>query len=79
MVTRVTLKTEPSYNIRQYVYVDVPLDSVGQYFNEIVRAWPGLGIQCESSIFTDWQTTFENLLKSDIVDQGAGISIMQVI
>ena len=50
VVTRVTLKTEPSYNIRQYVYLDVPLDSIGQYFNEIMAQAYSV------SIFTDWQT-----------------------
>ncbi len=51
VVTRVALRTEPSYNIRQHVYLDVPLDSIGQYFEEISA------LAYSVSIFTDWQTT----------------------
>ena len=50
-VTRLALRTEPSYNIRQHVYLDVPLDSIGQYFEEIST------LAYSVSIFTDWQTT----------------------
>ncbi|MCY4672920.1 MAG: FAD-binding protein [Bacteroidetes bacterium] len=51
VVTRVALRTEPSYNIRQHVYLDIPLDSIGQHFEEISA------LAYSVSIFTDWQTT----------------------
>ncbi len=49
VITRVTLDIEPTYKVRQYVYVDLPLEQVKEHFNQIQAS--GYSV----SLFTDWQ------------------------
>ncbi|MGH2851096.1 MAG: D-arabinono-1,4-lactone oxidase [Solirubrobacteraceae bacterium] len=51
VVTRVTLDAEPSYELRQYVYEDLPWRSVEHEFDEITAAGESV------SIFTRWGTS----------------------
>jgi alditol oxidase len=49
IVTRLTLDVEPTYDVRQYVYVMVPHDQIEEHFAEIMaRAY-------SVSVFTDWR------------------------
>lgn len=49
IVTRVTLDTVPAFDIRQYVYEDLPYEQVTSHFDEIMSA------ACSVSLFTDWR------------------------
>ena len=49
VITAVTLKIQPTYNIRQYVYQDLPLSQMKDHFDAIESA--GYSV----SLFTDWQ------------------------
>lgn len=49
VITRVTLKVQPTYKVRQWVYQDLPLRSVQEHFDEIEAA--GYSV----SLFTDWR------------------------
>jgi len=49
VITRVTLKVEPTYNVRQYVYQDLPLAQMKKHFDAIQAS--GYSV----SLFTDWQ------------------------
>ena len=49
VITRITLDTQPTYTMRQYVYENVPLDQVKEHFDEIQSS--GYSV----SLFTDWQ------------------------
>ena len=49
VITRVTLKVEPTYNVRQYVYQDLPLAQMKEHFDAIQAS--GYSV----SLFTDWQ------------------------
>ena len=48
-ITKVTLKIEPTYQIRQDVYQNMPMSSLEKHFDEIMSA--GYSV----SLFTDWQ------------------------
>jgi xylitol oxidase len=50
LVTKVTLHVEPSYMMRQNVYVKLPLEQLKQNFDKIVSAAYSV------SLFTDWQS-----------------------
>ncbi len=49
VVTKMTLDLEPSFNVRQAVYADLPLAQVDARFDEIMAS--GYSV----SLFTDWQ------------------------
>jgi xylitol oxidase len=49
VVTKVTLDVQPTYRMRQYVYLDLPLAQLRDHFDDIVSA--GYSV----SLFTDWQ------------------------
>lgn len=50
IITRVTLLTEPTFDIRQSVFNDVPWDTVESSFESI------MGAAYSVSLFTDWST-----------------------
>ena len=54
IVTKVTLAVQPTFTMRQQVFVKMPLAQVKDHFNEIVSA--GYSV----SLFTDWQSEFIN-------------------
>lgn len=49
VITRVTLKVQPTYQVRQYVYEDLPLREMQEHFDEIQAS--GYSV----SLFTDWR------------------------
>lgn len=49
VITRVTLSVEPSYQVQQYVYEDLPLSQIRDHFDAIESAAYSV------SLFTDWQ------------------------
>ena len=49
VITRITLDMQPTYQVRQYVYEDMPLASMKEHFDEIQSS--GYSV----SLFTDWQ------------------------
>ena len=51
LVTSVTLKVEPAYNMMQHVYLDLPLASIDEAFEAIMSM--GYSV----SVFTDWATS----------------------
>lgn len=55
VVTKITLDIQPAFNVRQDVYLDLPLEQLKDHFDEIMSA--GYSV----SLFTDW--------KSDRVNQ----------
>jgi xylitol oxidase len=50
VITKVTLDIQPSYTMRQNVYLKLPLTQLEEYFEKIVSA--GYSV----SLFTDWQS-----------------------
>ena len=48
-VTRVTLRVEPTFSMRQHVYLNLPMPEVERHFEAIMAA--GYSV----SLFTDWQ------------------------
>ena len=50
MITRVSLAIEPTFQVRQHVYLDLPFKTLEENFNEIMSA--GYSV----SLFTDWQS-----------------------
>jgi xylitol oxidase len=50
-VTSVTLDLIPTFQVRQNVYLDLPMPQLEEHFDEIMSA--GYSV----SLFTDWQTT----------------------
>ena len=49
VVTRVTLELQPAFPMRQYVYIDLPLQAVAEHSDEIERTAYSV------SLFTDWR------------------------
>lgn len=49
VITRVTLKIQPTYQVRQYVYQDLPLRQMQDHFEDIQQS--GYSV----SLFTDWR------------------------
>ena len=49
VITKVTLAIQPTYQVKQYVYENMPLDQMAQHFDAIQSA--GYSV----SLFTDWQ------------------------
>jgi xylitol oxidase len=49
VITRVTLNLQPTFQVRQYVYTDMPLREVQQHFDHIEAT--GYSV----SLFTDWR------------------------
>ncbi len=64
VVTRMTLDLEPSFNVRQAVYAELPLAQVDAHFDEIMAS--GYSV----SLFTDWQHEHVNRVwvKRRVVD-----------
>jgi xylitol oxidase len=54
IITQVTLSVQPTYSMRQEVFVKLHLTQVKEHFNEIMSA--GYSV----SLFTDWQSEFIN-------------------
>src|SRR5205814_10691825 len=50
MITRVSLAIEPTFQVRQHVYLELPFRTLEENFNEIMSA--GYSV----SLFTDWQS-----------------------
>ncbi len=48
-ITKVTLKLQPTYQVKQYVYENLPFDQMKEHFDEIQAS--GYSV----SLFTDWQ------------------------
>lgn len=49
VITRVTLHVQPTFQVRQYVYMDMPLSEMQQHFDHIEAT--GYSV----SLFTDWR------------------------
>ena len=49
VITRITLRVQPTYRVRQYVYEDLPLRQMQDHFDEIQAT--GYSV----SLFTDWR------------------------
>jgi xylitol oxidase len=65
VITRVTLKVQPTYQVRQYVYRDLPLRQMQDHFDEIQQS--GYSV----SLFTDWRAKkiSEVWIKSKVGDK----------
>lgn len=50
VVTRISLKLQPTFDVRQWVYLDLPMDQLTAHFEDIMSA--GYSV----SLFTDWQS-----------------------
>lgn len=50
IVTKVTLDIQPTFEVKQHVYLDLPLDQMEQHFDDIFSS--GYSV----SFFTDWRT-----------------------
>lgn len=50
VVTQMTLDLQPTYDVRQYVFENLPIQQLRDYFDEIV------GASYSVSLFTDWQS-----------------------
>ena len=72
VVTKVTLDVEPTYLMRQHVYLDLPMAELGDHFDDIMSA--GYSV----SLFTDWQKGRVNevWIKSR-VEEGASSEVAQ--
>ncbi|GAB3105803.1 alditol oxidase [Streptomyces calidiresistens] len=67
VVTEVTLRTEPTFEVAQWVQEDVPLDTVVERFDEV------FGVARSVSVFTDWAgTTGTAVLKMRTDAPGGG-------
>src|SRR5580704_12453723 len=49
VITKVTLAVQPTYQVRQYVYENMPMEQLEHHFDEIMSA--GYSV----SLFTDWR------------------------
>ncbi len=65
VITRVTLDIEPTYKVRQYVYLDLPLEQVKEHFDQIQAS--GYSV----SLFTDWQRRLISELWIKVRDDSA--------
>ena len=67
VITRVTLDIQPTYQVRQYVYEDMPFAQMKDHFDEIQSS--GYSV----SLFTDWQRHRVNevWIKSRVGDEPA--------
>lgn len=54
VITRLTLDVQPAYQMRQFVYLQLPVSELENHFEEIMSA--GYSV----SLFTDWQTDSVN-------------------
>lgn len=69
VVTKITMDLQPTFNIRQFVYENLPMSQLLDNFDAIMSA--GYSV----SLFTDWQREFVNevwvkALENDPVDYG---------
>ncbi|MCW2600424.1 MAG: FAD-binding protein [Frankiales bacterium] len=51
IITRLTLDIEPSFEVRQYVYEDLPRAALEEHFTDVVSSAYSV------SLFTDWRST----------------------
>jgi alditol oxidase len=66
IVTRLTLDIVPTFDMRQYVYEDLPRGQVDEHFADIFSS------SYSVSLFTDWQgSTFRQLWLKRRADEGA--------
>jgi alditol oxidase len=67
VVTRLTLDTVPSFDVRQYVYEDLPVALVSEHFDEVSASAYSV------SLFTDWRgpRIRQAWLKHRVGDEGA--------
>jgi alditol oxidase len=65
VITRVTLDIEPTYEVRQYVYLDLPLEQVKDHFDQIQAS--GYSV----SLFTDWRRRLISELWIKVRDDSA--------
>jgi xylitol oxidase len=74
VVTRVTLDIQPTYQVRQDVYLDLPWDAVLGSFDAIVSAAYSV------SLFTDWsgETLKQVWLKSRLPAPGSGAAALEL-
>ena len=69
VLTKLTLAVEPTYDIRQYVYENLPIAALEHHFDEIMSA--GYSV----SLFTDWRNgNVEELWIKSRTGQGASFS-----
>ncbi len=69
VITKVSLDIQPSYTMRQDVYLDMPMSSLREHFEAIVSA--GYSV----SLFTDWRGTInETWIKRRAGQAGAAAS-----
>ena len=54
IITSLTLKIEPTFNVRQDLFLSLPIENLSPHFDKITAA--GYSV----SMFTDWQTDFIN-------------------
>jgi alditol oxidase len=54
VVTRLTLRVEPGYEVRQHVYEDLPWDALSEHFAEVFASAYSV------SVFTDWRSPAVN-------------------
>lgn len=54
IVTKMTLKVQPAFQVKQYVYENLPNEQLYQHFEEI------MGAAYSVSLFTDWQNDTVN-------------------
>lgn len=73
LITKVTLNIQPSFIMRQKVYLDLPLSQLKEHFEEIVSA--GYSV----SLFTDWQSESINevWIKSREGDTANGLAMTE--
>lgn len=71
VVTKVTLDVQPAYQMRQYVYLQLPMSQLESHFEEIMSA--GYSV----SLFTDWQTDNINQVWIKRRIEGSGSSDVQ--
>jgi xylitol oxidase len=69
VITKLTLDVEPTFPVRQDVYLDLPLTAVAAHFDEIMSS--GYSV----SLFTDWQgEAVEQVWIKSRVGAGAGFA-----
>ena len=70
VITGVTLEVQPTYEMRQQVYLNLPVSELGNHFNEIMSA--GYSV----SLFTDWQSdTVNQVWVKERIDADGGNAV----
>ncbi|MCE7081016.1 FAD-binding protein [Streptomyces sp. ST2-7A] len=66
VVTEVTLRTEPAFEVAQWVQVDVPLTTVVEHFDEVFATARSV------SVFTDWSGAMGTVVLKMSTDEPGG-------